>query len=76
MRTFGYPKEKIEKHVFDIQIKKGLKKKDLFFEKVGAKNSSLLDIDSQMEAPRKLKEIFKKMDDQIKEIEEEAKRAK
>lgn len=47
MRTFGYPKEKIERHVFDIQIRKGLKKKDLFFEKIGAKNADWLELNNE-----------------------------
>jgi hypothetical protein len=35
MRTFGYPNVKIEKHVIEIQMKKGLKKQDSLFERIG-----------------------------------------
>jgi len=34
MRRFGYPNNKITEYVLDIQVKKGLKKKDFFFDKI------------------------------------------
>ena len=34
LRKLGYPNEKINEHVYQIQIRKGLKKKDPFFDKL------------------------------------------
>jgi hypothetical protein len=42
-----YPDEKITDQVIDIQVKKGLKKKDFFFDKVHKLNKELLETDNQ-----------------------------
>ena len=45
IKNFGYPTEKIDSHVTNIQVKIGLKKKDLFYDRINKKNANLLTFD-------------------------------
>ena len=69
MRRFGYPNNKITEYVLDIQVKKGLKKKDFFFDKIRSKNIELLEIDEKkieerMNAVKPFEEVYKKIEQQ------------
>mmetsp|Transcript_34144 Transcript_34144/g.52423 ORF Transcript_34144/g.52423 Transcript_34144/m.52423 type:complete len:162 (-) Transcript_34144:364-849(-) len=75
MKMFGYPSEKLNQHVFNIQLKMGLKKKDFFFDKLLRKNQHLLEmdpdkIDERMRECKPFESIIKKFNELLKGDEE------
>ena len=43
----NYPAEKLSDHMINVQLSKGLKKKDLFFERMMTRNQSLLSLNKE-----------------------------
>jgi len=41
----GYPAGKLDDHVFEVKVNKGLAKKDVFFDKIRRRQRHLLDVD-------------------------------
>ena len=63
----NYPNEKIDTHVINVQVKKGLKKKDFFFDKVQKVNSKLLEVDikkieERVAGIKPFSEIYERLD--------------
>lgn len=69
LREHGYPRTKIDEHVFNIQVQKGLKRKDLFFEKVVKNNMNLLDLNSAKPKAKPFEQLLKWVSEERKEPE-------
>lgn len=62
-RKLGYPSEKLNEHVYAIQVRKGLKKKDPFFDKLMKNNKNLLNLGQTEIRKKPFEDLFKKYEE-------------